>query len=46
MENLEKPLEAQEIESAIKSMQSGKTPGPNGFPVEFYKMIHNYHLYC
>lgn len=36
-ENLEKPLEAQEIESAIKDMQTGKTPGPDGYPVEFYK---------
>lgn len=36
-ETLEKPLDTQEIEAAIKDMQTGKTPGPDGFPVEFYK---------
>lgn len=35
--NLDKPLQLQEIEDSIKAMQSGKTPGPDGFPVEFYK---------
>lgn len=36
-ENLEKLLDIQEIESAVKDMQSGKAPGPDGFPIEFYK---------
>lgn len=36
-ENLERPLDGQEIEHSIKEMQSGKTSGPDGFPVEFYK---------
>ncbi|KAF7643420.1 hypothetical protein LDENG_00239880 [Lucifuga dentata] len=27
----------EEIQEAIKSLQSGKSPGPDGFPVEFYK---------
>uniref|UniRef100_A0A9J8AZK4 Reverse transcriptase domain-containing protein n=1 Tax=Cyprinus carpio carpio TaxID=630221 RepID=A0A9J8AZK4_CYPCA len=35
--NLDKPLQLQEIEDSIRAMQSGKTPGPDGFPVEFYK---------
>ncbi len=35
--NLDKPLQLQEIEDSIKAMQSGKAPGPDGFPVEFYK---------
>lgn len=36
-EDLEEPLEKKEIEDSIRAMQSGKTPGPDGFPVEFYK---------
>ncbi len=35
--NLDKPLQLKEIEDSIKAMQSGKAPGPDGFPVEFYK---------
>ncbi len=34
--NLDKPLQLQEIEDSIKAMQSGKAPGLDGFPVEFY----------
>ena len=37
MDDLEKPLDIQELETAITNMQTGKTPGPDGFTVEFYK---------
>lgn len=36
-ESLENPLQLQEIFDSIKKMQSGKTPGPDGYPIEFYK---------
>lgn len=34
---LEEPISQAEIASAISSMQSGKCPGPDGFPAEFFK---------
>lgn len=34
---LEEPFTAEEIILALRSMQSRKCPGPDGFPVEFYK---------
>ena len=34
---LDAPITTEEITQAITSMQNGKTPGPDGFPVEFYK---------
>ena len=36
-EELERPITAIELEAAVKSLQSGKSPGPDGFPAEFYK---------
>ena len=33
------PIAAEEITQAIRSMLTGKTPGPDGFPVEFYKVF-------
>ena len=36
-DNLERPLNRQEVDNSIKDMQRGKAPGPDGFPVEFYK---------
>lgn len=33
----ELPLNRIEITTAIKAMQNGKTPGPDGYPIEFYK---------
>lgn len=36
-DELDKPLQLQEIADAIKNMQNNKTPGPDGYPVEFYK---------
>ena len=32
-------MSVEEITKAVNLMQSGKTPGPNGFPVEFYKAL-------
>ena len=35
--SLDQTLTLGEISSAIQLMQSGKSPGPDGFPVEFFK---------
>lgn len=35
--SLEQPLSLEEIASAIKLSQTGRAPGPDGFPMEFYK---------
>ncbi len=32
---LNRDVELEEIQAAISSMQSGKTPGPDGFTAEF-----------
>ncbi|KAF7649839.1 hypothetical protein LDENG_00134980 [Lucifuga dentata] len=37
--SLDKPLTISEIQTAIQSMHSGKAPGPDGFPIEFYKVF-------
>lgn len=34
---LDSPLSLEEVSNAIKAMQSNKAPGPDGFPIEFYK---------
>ena len=34
---LEAPISQEEVAAAISSLQSGTTPGPDGFPSEFYK---------
>lgn len=34
---LEFPVSSAEIEDAIRAMQNGKAPGPDGYPVEFFK---------
>uniref|UniRef100_A0A3B1IT35 Reverse transcriptase domain-containing protein n=1 Tax=Astyanax mexicanus TaxID=7994 RepID=A0A3B1IT35_ASTMX len=34
---LDSPLTLEEVSNAIKAMQSNKTPGPDGFPIEFFK---------
>lgn len=36
---LEAPLSITEIKQAICSMHSGKSPGPDGYPVEFFKQF-------
>ncbi|KAG7493595.1 hypothetical protein JOB18_012645 [Solea senegalensis] len=35
--DLELPFRLTEISNAISAMQSGKAPGPDGYPIEFYK---------
>ena len=37
IERLDSPLNVSEIVTAISEMQSNKAPGPDGFPVEFFK---------
>lgn len=34
---LDSPLSIEEVQEAIRSMQSGKVPGPDGYATEFYK---------
>lgn len=38
---LDAPLTLSEIKETISSMNSGKSPGPDGYPVEFYKRFSN-----
>lgn len=33
----DRPLQLGELTHSIKAMQSGKSPGPDGYPIEFYK---------
>lgn len=40
-DQLEIPITALELSGALKAMQSGKCPGPDGFPVEFYRCFQN-----
>ena len=35
--NLDEPITAEEVFKAINILQSGKSPGLDGFPIEFYK---------
>ena len=38
-EDLDNPIEEQDICKAIKQLPNGKTPGSDGLPVEFYKVF-------
>uniref|UniRef100_A0AAR2INH7 Reverse transcriptase domain-containing protein n=1 Tax=Pygocentrus nattereri TaxID=42514 RepID=A0AAR2INH7_PYGNA len=38
-QELDRNLTIEEISQAIKSINSGKAPGPDGFPIEFYKIF-------
>ena len=39
IENLNRPVTREEIEAVIKNLSRHKTPGPDGFPGEFYQMF-------
>uniref|UniRef100_A0A3Q3ED67 Reverse transcriptase domain-containing protein n=1 Tax=Labrus bergylta TaxID=56723 RepID=A0A3Q3ED67_9LABR len=39
LRSLEQPLSSEEIVNAIKITPTGKAPGPDGFPIEFYKVL-------
>ena len=36
-ENLDRPITAEEVGEAIMATQSGRSPGPDGYPAEFFK---------
>ena len=39
VENLNRPITAEEIEAVIKKLQVHKIPGPDGFTGEFYRVF-------
>ena len=39
MRSLDRPQSHEEVSKAITALQTNKSPGPDGFPVKFYKAI-------
>ena len=39
IEHLSRPITSQEIELVIKTLPKNKSPGPDGFPGEFYQHL-------
>ena len=37
MENLNRPITSMEMETVIRNLLANKSPGPEGFSVEFYQ---------
>ena len=37
IENLNRPITSEEVEPVIKNLPTNKSPGPSGFPGEFYQ---------
>ena len=38
----DQPIDASEVEKAIKQMKNNKTPGQDGIPIDFYKVFWNH----
>ena len=39
IENINRPITSNEIETVIKNLQTNKSPGPDGFKAEFYQIF-------